>query len=150
MSGTFQPLSRWLTPWLSKRKPASPQDSPLPLGISAAELAALKALKSTPHWPHFCRVLGALAEAQSAELVAGQPHDRYLFLCGALHALRRVYTLADDLIAAATTSEEIADARDRDTARRAARHAAAFVNTPWWDAAGLGASGADRAVARRR
>jgi hypothetical protein len=74
-----------------------------------------------------------VAEQQAAELVSGLSHDRYLFACGALTALRRVYTLVDDLIATATKLEEITNARTSDSASRAQRAASTFVNTPWYD-----------------
>ena len=114
-----------------RRKPATP--SPLPLGVSETELAALQALRASAHWPHFLRVLERLGEQQASTLASGVVHEKYLFASGALTALRRVYTLADDLIAAATNIEELAHARDRKSARSAARYADTFVNTPWYD-----------------
>lgn len=125
---TLNRCSRWLMRW---RKPAAV--SPRPLGLTDSELAALKALRSTPHWPLYLAVLEKVGEHQASELASGLSHDRYLFACGSLTALRRVFTLVDDLIASATKLEELVDDRTRDTARRAARNAASFVNTPWYD-----------------
>lgn len=121
--------TRWIMSW--RRKSAQP--SPLPLGVTEAELSALTMLRASPHWPHFLRVLERLGEQQASTLASGVSHEKYLFASGALTALRRVYTLVDDLIAAATNIEELAHARDRKSARNAARHADTFVNTPWYD-----------------
>lgn len=128
---TLKMLPSWLTSWTRKPNQAAP--SPLPLGISEADLAALKALRSTQAWPRYLQVLARLGEQQASELASGLPHDRYLFASGALTALRRVYTLVDDIVAAATKIEELEHARDRKSARNAARHADTFVNTPWYD-----------------
>ena len=122
-------VSRWLTAWLRRK----PDATNLPLGLAAQDLEALDALRASPHWPRYLRTLERLAETQAAELASGVPHGRYLFACGALTALRRTYTLVDDLLAAGTTLKETTDARSRDTARRTARNAATFVNTPWYD-----------------
>lgn len=98
-------------------------------------------LQSTPQWPHFLAALSKLAEAQANELTTGLSHDRYLFVCGALTALRRTYTLVDDLVAASSQLQEISDARERSTADHTARRAASFLNTPWYDGWKRDASG---------
>lgn len=89
-------------------------------------------LSATPAWPRYLAVLERLGEQQASTLASGLPHDQYLFMAGALTALRRVYTLADDVIVAATKLEEITDVRTRSAAVANARHAATFVNTPWY------------------
>lgn len=131
MSATLKRCSRWLTPWLRKRPTAA--GSPLPLGLSPQAVQSLKVLQSTPQWPHFLAALEALAEQQASEVASGLPHDRYLFASGALTALRRVYTLVDDLIATAANLKEISDARERQFASAEQRRASSFLNTPWYD-----------------
>ena len=80
-------------------------------------------------------MLARLGEQQAAELATGLVHDRYLFACGALTALRRVYTVVDDVLVAATQLKDHTDARTRTAARADQRAASTFVNTPWYDAA---------------
>lgn len=116
-------------PW--RRKPAAP--SPLPLGITEVELQALSTLRTSPQFAHFLRVIERLGEQQASTLASGVPHEKYLFASGALTALRRTYTLVDDIIAAATQVEEHKNARERKSADNARRHADTFVNTPWYD-----------------
>ena len=77
-------------------------------------------------------MLERLGETQAGELSSGLPHDRYLFTAGTLTALRRVYTLVDDLIVAATNLEGTQHDRNRKAAEQSARRAAGFVNTPWY------------------
>ena len=75
-----------------------------------------------------------MAETQGASVLAsGLDHDKYLFSCGALTALRRIYTLVDDLVASAANLKEISDARSRTDASAEQRRASTFVNTPWFD-----------------
>src|SRR3990167_3826994 len=50
-------------------------------------------------------------------------------------ALRRVYTVVDDVLVAATQLKDHTDARTHATARADQRAASTFVNTPWYDAA---------------
>lgn len=122
-------LHRWLLRWTRKR----PAPSKLPLGLSENDIQGIRQLVASPSWKHYVRALEALGEQQAAEFSSGLPHDKYLFASGALTALRRVFTLADDLIAAASTLEEHTNAREHLAARHAARHASTFVNTPWFD-----------------
>lgn len=129
MSATRSKLLSWLMPW---RRKASPPTE-LPLGLDQEHIQALSQLRSTPAWPRYLAVLERLGEQQAAELASGLPHDRYLFASGALTALRRVFTLADDLIAASETIKEHHNARDAKQLRAARRHADTFVNTPWYD-----------------
>ena len=128
MSETLKMCSRWLTRWLRK----APR-SALPLGLSETEVEALRAVVSTPHWPHYLRALEALADSQLSELAGGLPHDRYLFTCGALFAIRRCYQFPDDVLTAVTSLKEINDVRSRATAERESRTRNTFLNTPWWD-----------------
>jgi len=128
MNAMWNPFSRWMTKWLRK----TPRTA-LPLGLSETEVEALKALTSSPHWPHYSRALEALAESQFNELAGGMPHDRYLFTCGALYALRRCYQFPDDVLTAVTSLKEINDVRSRATAERESRTRNTFLNTPWWD-----------------
>ncbi len=120
-------IAAWLTPW-KRRAPAT---TSLPLGLTESDIDSLAALRTSPHWKHYVAVLDRLGEQQAAVLASGLDHDKYLFVSGALTALRRVYTIADDLIAAAATLKEHEHARDRTAS--AARHADTFVNTPWYD-----------------
>jgi hypothetical protein len=122
-------LRNWLTNLLRRK----PQASPLPLGLSETEVQALKQLAGSPHWKHYLRALEATCERQVAELASGLPHDRYLFTCGALYALRRLYTLTDDVLAVTQTIKETADARQRASAERQGRASNVFLNTPWYD-----------------
>jgi hypothetical protein len=117
-----------MAPWRRKHTPSA-----LPLGVSPQDLEALRALRAHPHWKHYAALLERVAEAQAAELASALPHDRYLFTCGALTALRRVSSLVDDLLASASKLQEMTDARTRNTADAAARTARTFVNTPWYD-----------------
>lgn len=121
-------VSRWLFRWRHKKAASS-----LPLGLTEHDIQGLRQLIASSSWKHYVRALDALGEQQAAEFASGLPHDKYLFTAGALTALRRVYTLADDLIAATTRAEELSNARDRVTEQRTARYAAGFVNTPWYD-----------------
>ena len=130
MSATLKMFSRWLTSLLRRRAPASA----LPLGLSETEVQALKTLQAAPAWKHYLRALEAVAERQAAELASGLPHDRYLFACGALYALRRLYTLTDDVLAVTSTIKEISDVRQRANAERTGNASSVFLNTPWWDA----------------
>lgn len=125
-------IPRWLTPWL---RPKSTTATGLPWGITSEDVAALKALRASPQWPRYERILAAVAEGQATEFAAGLPHDRYLYACGALSAFRRVYTLVDDLIETATRLET---ATNDHTRRTAADRVLAdpFVNTSWWGATG--------------
>jgi hypothetical protein len=122
-------IADWLMAWRRRRLPATT----LPLGVTEQDLEALKALRAHPHWKHYVAVLERVAEAQASELASALPHDRYLFTCGSLTALRRVYTLVDDLLASASKLQEMTDARQRNAADAAARTARTFVNTPWYD-----------------
>lgn len=124
-----KPFSRWLHKWL-KRKPAQ---SDLPLGLTETQIQGLKQVTSSPSWPHYLAALEALADQQTNELASGLPHDRYLFTCGALYALRRAYTLADDIVTLTRNLKEIHDVRERANAEHQQRTASAFINTPWWD-----------------
>lgn len=122
-------VTRWLMPW----KPRKQSTSGLPLGLEQPDIDALKALRASAHWARYIAVIERLGEQQASTLVSGVAHEKYLFASGALTALRRVYTLADDLIAAATNIEELAHARDRHVADANAKYADTFVNTPWYD-----------------
>ena len=122
-------IVRWLMPW----RPRKQSTAGLPLGLEPQDIDAIAALRASAHWPRYIAVIERLGEQQAVTLTSGLPHEKYLFASGALTALRRVYTLADDLIAAATNIEELAHARDRKSAVNAARHADTFVNTPWYD-----------------
>jgi hypothetical protein len=122
-------IRRWLMPW----RPRKQSTSGLPLGLDQQDIDALTTLRAFPQWSRYIAVIERLGEQQASALATGLPHEKYLFASGALTALRRVYTLADDLIAAATNIEELAHARDRKLARSAARYADTFVNTPWYD-----------------
>ena len=121
---------RWLLRWRRKSAPTQ-----LPLGLSDVDIEGLKHLVASPHWKHYERALNALCEQQASELATGLAHDRYLFACGALTALRRVYTVVDDVLVAATQLKDHTDARTRNAARADQRAASTFVNTPWYDAA---------------
>ena len=129
-NATSNSFSRWVTPWL---RPQRAEKTGLPLNLSLKELEAIKTLRSTPSWPLYLAVLAKVAESQAQVLASGLDHDKYLFSCGALTALRRIYTLADDLVASAANLKEISDDRSRNDARVAQRHASSFVNTPWFD-----------------
>lgn len=74
-----------------------------------------------------------MAEQQANELASGLPHDKYLFASGALTALRRIYTLTDDILAAAATLKELDDDRTEHERRSAERASTRFLNTPWYD-----------------
>lgn len=130
-----------LLKWLTLGRKSAPE-SPYPLGVTEADIQALSALRATSHWPRYLAVLTRLGEQQASELTSGLPHDKYLFTAGAFTALRRVFTLTDDLIAAATKIEELSNARDRTNAARVVRNATSFVNTPWY--AGWRSDAADR------
>lgn len=120
----------WFANLIRRRKT---EPSSLPLGLTPDDIDALRALRDTPHWKHYLVVLERLGEQHAAELASGLPYDKYLFTSGAFTALRRVFTLADDLIVAASTLKEHTNVRERKLADRNARHAAAFVNTPWYE-----------------
>lgn len=127
-------MNRSRTSWFSnllQRRKLEP--SQLPLGLTEQEVESIQFLRESAHWKHFATVLERLGEQQAAELSSGLDHDKYLFASGAFTALRRVSTLADDLIAAAAHLKEHTNARERKSAERTARHAASFVNTPWFD-----------------
>ena len=124
---TLEILTKWLMAWRRKTQGA------YPLGTSEQEISALKVLRSTPQWQRYLRVLERVGEQQASEVASGLAHDRYLFACGALNAIRRVYTLVDDVLATAAQTQEIANARQRTDADRAARTASTFLNTPWYD-----------------
>ena len=130
MSAIQKTFSRWLTPWLRK---VQAQPTGLPLNLSPVELEAIKHLRSTPQWPRYLAVLERVAEQQASLVASGLDHDKYLFSCGALTALRRIYTLADDLVASAANLKEIQDGRERTVARAEQRRASTFVNTPFFD-----------------
>ena len=134
MSETSKMSSRWPTKWLAKWLHREPPASRLPLGLTEREVEALQWLVSTPQWPHFLRALEALAASQLSELTNGLAHDRYLFACGALTALRRVATFPVDVLASTANLKEIDNVRSRTDAARQQRTANAFLNTPWWDA----------------
>ena len=119
----------WLSRWLARK----PRHSAAPLGLEAQQVSALKALAATPAWTHYLQALQAVAEQQAAELASGLPHDKYLFTCGALHALRRAYTLIDDVVTATQNITELTDARQRASAERERRARNVFLNTPWYD-----------------
>ena len=120
----------WFTNLLSRRKLENTQ---LPLGLTEQDIQSIQTLRASPHWKHFATVLERLGEQQAAELSSGVPHEKYLFASGAFTALRRISTLADDLIAAAANLKEHTDARQRKLAAATARNAATYVNTPWYD-----------------
>lgn len=122
-------IAKWFMSWTPRR----PSTSGLPFGIEQHEIDAIDALRSSPHWPHYLAMLERLGEQQASTLASGVDHDKYLFASGALTALRRVYTLADDLIAAANNLKEQQHARDRKLDAADRRHADTFVNTPWYD-----------------
>lgn len=122
--------SQWFANLFQRKRAVTTE---LPLGLTAQDIDSLKALRVSPHWKHFTTALERLGEQQAAELASGLPHDKYLFASGAFTALRRVYTLADDLIAAAAHLKEHSNARDAKHADLNARHAASFVNSPWYE-----------------
>ena len=123
-------FSRWLLRWQHKASRASD----LPFGLSETEIEGLKQLVASPQWRHYLRVLDGLGEQQASELASALPHDRYLFTCGSLYALRRVYSLVSDVLAATKSLKEIEHVRVRASLERERRAANAFLNTPWWDA----------------
>ena len=122
-------LTRWITNW---RRRTSPPTG-MAYGLNSNELEALRILRASPQWAHYATLLERIGEQQASELVSGLAHDRYLFASGALTALRRVFTLVDDLLVSASKLEEITDARNRTAAEHAARASRAFLNTPWYD-----------------
>jgi hypothetical protein len=77
--------------------------------------------------------LEAVCEREAAQLATGLPHDRYLFQCGVLYALRRAYSLSNDIVTATNNLEEMTNARSRSAAVAEQRRANTFLNTPWWD-----------------
>ncbi len=122
-------ITHWFMPW----KPRKAVEPGLPLGLTEQDLDAFRALRASAHWSRYVALIERLGEQQASTLATGLPHEKYLFASGALTALRRVYTLVDDVIATATNIEELAHARDRKSAAAAVRHADTFVNTPWYD-----------------
>lgn len=120
---------KWFMPW----KPRKQNADGLPLGLTEADIAAIAALRATPHWPRYLSVIERLGEQQALTLSSGLEYDKYLFASGALTALRRVYVLADELIAAAQSLEARKHDRTQRTADADRKHAAGFVNTPWYD-----------------
>jgi hypothetical protein len=77
--------------------------------------------------------LEAVFEQQARHLASGLPHDQYLFTCGALYAIQRIYNLPQDILNAVTSAEEFDNVRKRSDADRLRRAANTFVSTPWWD-----------------
>ncbi len=121
---------RWLTAWRQKRAPVA---SPYPLGLIEQDIEALRALRESPHWKRYIGVLERLGEQQAATLSSGLDHNKYLFACGALTAIRRVYSLVDDLLAGATQIKELQNDRTKREHVAARRVANTFVNTPFYD-----------------
>lgn len=124
-------------PWKRKKVDAA---SGLPWGISPQDIAALRALRASPQWAHYLKIVDQVAESQATEFVTGLSHERYLFACGALSTFRRVYTLVDDLIETATRLENATNDRTR-RAAAADLTSDPFVNTSWW--------GSERSPGRR-
>ena len=85
-------------------------------------------------WATYSRLLERVAEQELRELLGAKEHDRYLFVCGALYAIKRI---AQAPAFVATYLEEL---RSRDRTRRSAdadaraRAGLIFTNTPWYDA----------------
>lgn len=128
MNATLNLFSRWLTTWRPRVAPSG-----LPYHLTADQVAALQALRSRPEWKVYSELLTRVGEQQASQFAAGLDHDKYLFSCGALTAVRRIFTLVDDLLATVAKLEEIKDDRTRAAAKSASRYAASFVNTPWYD-----------------
>jgi hypothetical protein len=126
-----------------RRKAAPP--TAFPLGLTEAQVEAIAALTASPHWRHWLTAVERLAEVEAVALASSQPHDAYLTHCGAFAALRRVYTLPDDLAAATTTRQESLHARARADTAVLDRTAAARLNSPAWDAERVRRAGLDMA-----
>ena len=122
-------FAKWFMPW----KPRKQSADGLPLGLTTADIDAVAALRSSPHWPRYVAIIERLGEQQALTLASGLEHDKYLFASGALTALRRVYVLADELLAAAQSLEDRKHDRTERNATADRKHAAGFVNTPWYD-----------------
>lgn len=88
------------TSFLRLRRPAPAPPSPRPRlwGVSDPELEHLLALRQSPAWATWEKVLDRVWQAEAERLVEGLPHDEYLKVAGAVHALRRIAGLVDAIL----------------------------------------------------
>ena len=121
MFGTWKPLSL-----LARSPRPSPSPHPWPLGLTEPEVRAVARLLQTVEGQALDKALNRLVSQNGEQLAGALDYDRYLFLCGAIHALRVVAKLPETLTAHLDTQRTHGrDARDD--------AGSIFLNSPLWD-----------------
>ena len=129
---SFPWVTSLLRHWRDKLRP-KPEDPLAPLGLDNQQVEGLRLLRQSPHWHHYQHLLETVTLNNVEQLLLAQPHDQYLFTCGAVFACRRLMELPDAILAKVTDLEDHANARARVEADYERNRANTFLNTPWWN-----------------
>ena len=125
-------LKRFSQMWKRRLSPKAPTATGQPLGLEASQVDSLRQLVSSPSYSNgLLPLLDKVHEQQAEVLLQGLDYEKYLFQCGVVYAIRRLYQLPNENLTKVTELETRQDARiNRDRSRDGR---SIFVNTPWYE-----------------
>ena len=125
-------LKRFSQMWKRRLSPKVPTATGQPLGLEASQVDSLRQLVSSPSYSSgLLPLLERIHEQQAEVLLQGLDHEKYLFQCGVVYAIRRLYQLPNEILTKVTELEARQDARV--SADRSRDGRSIFLNSPWWE-----------------